>query len=368
MDIDVDVESSKRQKIIQLIKEKYGKDKVLNVATFGTQKTMRVVDDSCRAFGFSPDEASNFKNLIPRYGTDIPSIEELFETDNDFSNKVREYNGLEETMKKASGLISSRGQHASGVIIFPDNFIKYNAMMKAPDGTPTTQYDLHQSEKLGAIKFDILSIKLDYIHEVMNILLEQGKIQWQGSLKATYDKYFSINNIDLNNKDIYDELKSGRVTAMFQFDKESGNKALNKINCKNFDELCAANSLMRLHTDGEEQLIDRYIRFKNNPQEQEDYMDKYNLTMEEKKIIHDNLDERFGVCDTQEYIMQLLMDKRITDYNILEANAFRKVIAGKKKDKLQEQKDKFYNKMKLLGRSNNFANYIWEELFMPTTG
>ena len=88
------------------------------------------------------------------------------------------------------GLITRLGVHASGVIAFNEDFTKHNSLMKTSRGVLVSAYNLEDTEYAGGLKYDFLTINaLDKIRTTMNLLLEDGKIQWQGNLKATYDKY-----------------------------------------------------------------------------------------------------------------------------------------------------------------------------------
>lgn len=117
-----------------------------------------------------------------------------------------------------------------------------------------------------------------------------------------------------------------------------------------------------------EQLIDKYIRFRDNPQEWEDEMDENGLTEEEKLVIHNQLDKTFGINDTQEKLMEIVMDKNISNFSLKMANKMRKSVAKKNK-KLQEQQfDIFYKSGEEAGTRKEMLDYVWNFLIIPQFG
>ena len=117
-----------------------------------------------------------------------------------------------------------------------------------------------------------------------------------------------------------------------------------------------------------EQLIDKYIRFRDNPQDWEDEMNENGLTEEEKLVIHNQLDKTFGINDTQEKLMEIVMDKNISNFSLKMANKMRKSVAKKNK-KLQEQQfDIFYKSGEETGTRKEMLDYVWNFLIVPQFG
>ena len=119
----------------------------------------------------------------------------------------------------------------------------------------------------------------------MDSLLDRGKIQWQGSLRETYNKYFHPDVLELEAPEMYKSLFDNEIPDAFQFSTKVGRETIERLKAETFDEVAAANSLMRLTSDGE-QPVDKFIRYKNDPLEWEKDMDKYGLTKDERKIVH----------------------------------------------------------------------------------
>lgn len=375
-DIDLDAEGSKRAEIIALTKEAYGEENVLNMGTFTTEGSRSTVLTACRGLGIDKDIAHNIANLIPTEKGGIWSLDECFNGNpdkgkkpaKDFIAEVEKYDGLKEVMLSIEGLISGRGQHASGVIIFPDGYVAQNAMMKTTSGLPVTQFDMNDSVYMGALKLDYLSINaLDRIRAAMDLLLEHGKIEWQGSLRATYNKYFHPDVLEMEAPEMWDMLYEGHVLNAFQFETAVGIQALTKINPRSFEELCAGNSLMRLTTEGE-QPLDKFVRFKNDISQWYDEMKEYGLNEDEIKTLEKHLLDRYGICDTQEGLMMLSMDPKIAGFSLTQANKFRKAVAKQNQQLIEEQRVLFYESGLKNGTRKEFLDYVWEKELKPQFG
>ena len=201
----------------------------------------------------------------------------------------------------------------------------------------------------------------------MELLLEYGKIEWQGTLRKTYNKYFHPDVLEMESPEMFDMLYQGHVLNAFQFETNVGAQALNKINPQNFDELCAGNSLMRLSTDGE-QPLDRFVRFKRNIAEWYQEMVNEGLTEDEIKILEDRLLDRYGVCDTQEGLMLLSMDPNIAGFNLTQANKFRKAVAKQNQKLIEDQKILFYEHGLNRNTRQEFLDYVWNKQLAPQFG
>lgn len=375
-DIDVDSQGSKRKEILALVKENYGDENVLNIGTYTTEQARQATLTACRSFGVDTDTSQNIANMLPNdKGAPWPLEDAFFGNEEknrkpakDLIEEVSNYPGLQDLMLKSQGLISGRGMHASGLVVFPHGYVAQNAMMKTTSGLEITQYDADETAYMGGLKYDFLSINaLDRIYAAMELLLKEGKIEWQGSLKKTYTKYLHPDVLEMRDPEMFKLLFDGEIISAFQFETPVGRATLEKVKAENFDEIAAANSLMRLSTDGE-QPVDKYVRYKNDPSEWTKDMKEYGLNQDEQNILHKILDSRYGVCDTQELLMLLSMDEKISNFNLGQANLLRKSVAKKDPKKQAEQKEIFFKAGKENGTSDELLNYVWNECFKPTFG
>lgn len=279
----------------------------------------------------------------------------------EFIERVNQHEGLQETMLSIEGLISGRSQHASSVIFYPRHFLDVNAKMKTTKGLEVTQFNADDGQYASELKVDFLSISaLGRIREAMELLLQDGKIEWQGSLKSTYDKYLHPDVLDLTSKVMFDLLSDGEIFDAFQMSSLVARNAMRKIRPETFNEIEITNTLIRLQTEGE-QPVDKFVRYKNNINEWYQDMKEYGLNQEEIKLMEEHLLERTGICDTQEGIMLLVMDKRIGNSDLAFANKYRKAIAKKNEKAIEECEEIFTKNIIENGHSKQFADYIINE-------
>lgn len=164
MDIDIDLAPSKRPLILDKIREERGELNVVQVATFGTEGTRSAIKTACRGYrtdeypeGIDVDTAEYLTSLIPQERGFLWDLNTVVNGDEPkgrhpvkaFITEVNKYDGLLDIMFSIEGLVSRRGTHASGVILYNGDPFETNALMRSPDGSITTQLDLHKSEACG---------------------------------------------------------------------------------------------------------------------------------------------------------------------------------------------------------------------------
>lgn len=367
-DIDIDTQANKRQDIVDNVKKRFGEDKVLNFCTFSTLASRNSILYACRGLGLDKDLGNYLISLIPRDndGKELDIEEALLgnekkgiKPNEKLNAEFDKYKNLKETVLELKGLVIGRSEHASALAVFNTPYVEYNASMTTKDGIVVTQFDAEDSELMSAIKFDFLTISsLDRIHEAFDLLMKDGLIQKQKDFRTTFNKYFSVDNLDDSNQDMYDKLFKGEVIEAFQFSALQGEKGLKQVNARNVNDLVSASALIRLRSDSTEQPLQKYVRFRDNHQEWEKEMIDNGLTSEERKLLHELLDDYNGICLSQEKLMLLSM--KIAGFTLNEANKIRKAIA-KKNPKLQEiQHEHFMEKGLALGRRKEFLDYVWK--------
>lgn len=374
-DIDFDTEAAKRKQIIQAVKNYFGENKVLNVCTFGTLSAKTAIQVAGRGLGYINEDVETISDLIPIERGEVYSLNDCLNGNPDknrlpvkeFINTINEYPDVLKVALKIEGLIVQRGVHASGVIISNDDYTLRNACMLSPSGDITTQFDLHDSEGMGGLKYDFLTISaLDRIRKNLDMLVEDGYIQWQGSLKATYDKYLHPDVINYDNQEMWSKI--AHIPSLFQFETNVGSEAVKFVKPTNINELAVANSLMRLMNDGNESPLEQFVRYKKDINNWYSDMKEYGLNDEEIEILKSHLADSYGLADSQEKVMILSMDSKISNFSLKDANKLRKSIAKKKFDILQETKQMFYEKGKEVGTREVFLQYVWEVVFAKSFG
>lgn len=379
-DVDIDTEASKRQAIIEATRRKYGYDRVLNICTFKTEGSKSAIQTAGRGLGIDSDITSYISGMIPVVRGNTTSLtvmvngneEENIKPNREFINECAKYENLLETAMSIEGIICGRSVHASGVIIFDQNFVKHNCLMRAPSGQPVTQWSMDDSSYCGGLKFDFLTISnLDSMRLCMDLLVKYKYIEWQGTLKATYDKYFHPDVLDYETVAMWKMAEDLEIINLFQFQTQVGSQAIKKIKPRSLIELGVANSIMRLMAgeDATEQPIDTYVKYKNNIDDWYTCMRQtYHLTEEEIQVAEKYLKHVCGMATMQEEVMRLVMDEKISNFNMKDANYLRKSIAKKKKSLQAEAKEKFFKDGLSNGTSQNLLNYIWNECVVPQLG
>lgn len=216
----------------------------------------------------------------------------------------------------------------------------------------------------GGLKEDLLTVEaLDKIRCCMDLLVKNGHIEWQGSLRKTYNKYLHPDVLDYDSPEMWDMVGRGEIIDLFQFMTIIGKSAIDKIKPRSLVELATSSSVMRLMKPDGEQPIDTYVRYKDNINEWYDQMRKeYHLTEDEIHTLEKYLLEYHGLGATQEDVMLISMDENISNFDVKTSNLLRKGISKKNKQLQHEMKEMFFEKGKEIGTSDNMLNYVWDEV------
>lgn len=356
------------------MKDRYGHRRILNIATFSTEGSRSALLSAARGMGIDSSEVAYLTSLIPVERGFTWSLSDAYfgneekgrKPVTELVNAVKKYDGLMEASLKIEGLVKGRSVHASGIYKFEGDYTEQNAMMKSTSGQEITQFDMQDSDQMGALKIDCLTVQaIDRIRTAMDLLIEYGYIEDKGSLRATYDAYLHPDVLEYDDKEMWAKVANNEIPDLFQFDTAVGLQCAKKTKPQSVEELAAANSLMRLMPDGAEQPMDKFVRHKENPEEWYKEMAEYGLTDEEVKILEDHLKPVYGVGSSQEEVMLLLMDERICGFSVREANVARKIIGKKQMERIPELKEKIFSSK---NASRNLLQYIWDTQIEPQLG
>lgn len=374
-DIDIDISSHKRNKAFNVLRNYYqsfGGD-LVRVCTFGTETSKSAIQTACRGLGINSDIGLVLSSLIPIDRGAVWSLSDCYygnrdkgrEVVTEFKNIVDTYTekNLLEIALGVEGLINKRSSHACGAVPTNDKITKYNAIMRTPSGELVTQYDLTDSEVTGLVKYDFLNTKTSAMIQIaFEMLIKEGHVKWQGSLRKTYDKYLHPDVLGdvRDDKNVWKMLTDGKLISAFQFDSGVGEQAIKLIQPETFIEALNCNNLMRLMAEeGKEQPLNIYKNHKENIDLWYEEMKEYGLSDKEVKIAEKHLLKDYGVCSTQEGMMLLTMDENISNFGVVESNLVRKAIAKKKGKLYDKAHDLFYEWGLKLGTSKTFLDYIW---------
>lgn len=317
-DIDVDFCQDRRGEVITYVSEKYGKDRVAQIITFGTMAAKAAIRDVGRAMDIPYAEVDRIAKLVPNTLKMTiegalkaePQLRELYDTD----DQVR---GLLDIAKRLEGLNRHSSTHAAGVVIAPVPLTEYAPLYKSPsDESIVTQFDMGSVESIGLLKFDFLGLKtLTVIQKTLDLIRQGGRS-------------FSLEDIPLDDVRTYELLSSGKTTGIFQLESEGMKDILVKMAPNRFEDLIALVALYRPGPIGSG-MIDDFIKRKQGK-----VPVKYELPQ-----LKDILDETYGVILYQEQVMRIA--NKLADFSLGQADILRKAMGKKKMDVMAKQKEIF---------------------------
>lgn len=353
-DIDIDCAPTKAAEIMEIMRQHYGTDNILNTLTYKKESLKSVINTAARGMGILPEDAHYISGLVPTPRGHVYSLKECEEGDKEKGfdpvpsviNKIKEYPGLYDAVKKLEGLISGSGIHASAVYFFPNGYLNCCSLMRAPNGTRITGFDYRAVDACSGLKMDFLYTDCQTkLMKTVELLLNYGQIQWQGTLRATYNKYLHPDVLNYTDPDMWKKMQEGAISNLFQFDSLQGAVCIKRTRPETVKQLGASNAVMRLMGDGSgETPLDRYVRFRNDISQWYKEMDEWGLTKEEQHILKKYLKEKFGNSVEQEDMMQIVQDPEVSNFSLGEANKFRKCVSKKKLTEIEKYKKLFFTK------------------------
>ena len=312
LDVDFDIEGSRRIDVLKKFREVYTEDRVANVATFRQEKSKSAIQTAARGLGIDVDIAQYISSLIPADRGQLRSLDQCMygDEENDWKpikqfviEMTENYPELWEVAHRIEGIICGYGVHAGGVIFVDEPFTESTALMRAPDGTIITQFELHDSEACSLIKYDALSVEaMDKIHNCIDLLCDYGYAERKSTLKETYENIIGVYNLERDNPEMWKMVWNHEITSLFQMEKQSGINGIALLKPTSVDDLATLNSVIRLMAQekGGEMPTDKLARFKANPSLWDEEMDKWGLDEAEKKLMHEALDTSYGICESEE--------------------------------------------------------------------
>lgn len=337
-DIDMDFADNRRDEVLQYVSEKYGKDKVAQIVTFGTMMARAAVRDVGRALGIPYSKCDRIAKMIPfgKQGfhmtiekalTASPELKEAY-------NKDLETKNLIELAKKVEGCARHASVHAAGVVIAPTKLTDFTPLeLDTEDKNVITQYDMYSVEEAGLVKMDFLGIRnLSILGNAVEIV------------RATKQKEVNLQNIPLDDQKTFALLSSGRTMGVFQLGGSGMTKYLVDLKPSNIFDIMAMISLYR---PGPMESIPEFIARKHNPK-QISYLDPR---------LKDILDLSYGVITYQDDV--LLIAIKLAGYTWEEADKLRKAMGKKILKEMAAQKEKFIQGAMDNGMSSEKAIKLW---------
>ena len=304
-----------------------------------TEASKSAILTAARGLGIDVDIAQYIASLIESdrgkqrslHDTYYGNEEEGFAPNKTFQEEMNKYPELWKVAQKIEGLACGCGIHAGGIIIVDEDITNTNSLIKINSGEWATAWDLHESEEAaGNVKIDLLAtMNLTRMRTCLDLLIEYGYVEKKNTLKETYESVLGVYNLDRTSPEMWKMVWDNKIVSLFQFETLVGRQAIQLSHPSSLEELASLNSIMRLMAPekGMEQPLNKFARFKENPEEWEREMDSYHLTIEEKKLLHKYLDYQYGLCASQEDIMSLIQEPTIGGWSLKQADYLRKSVA-----------------------------------------
>ena len=380
LDVDIDIEGGRRAEVLNRFREVYGEDRVANVLTLKTEKSKSAILTAARGLGIDVDTAQYLSSFIEADRGQLRTLHQTFYGDPDngisaskqFRIEMEEnYPELWQVAQGIEGLINGMGIHAGGVIFVDEPFTNTTALMRAPSGEIITQFDLHDAEDTGLIKYDILSVEaLDKIHNCIDLLCEYGYEKEEATLKETYEKIVGVYNLERTAPEMWQKCWNHEVMSLFQMEKQSGISGIAVMKPTSVDDLAILNSAIRLMATekGGEMPVNKLARFKAHPSDWDYELQKYGLGAEAKKVLEPVLNISYGLCIAQEQFMQLVQLPELGGFNLTWADKLRKSIAKKNPAEYEKLTEEYFEKIKERGCDEQLCKYVWNVLIAMSKG
>ena len=380
LDVDIDIEGGRRADVLKSFRNIYGEDRVANVLTLKTEKSKSAIQTACRGLGIDNDIAAYLSSFIQADRGQLRTLKQTFygDPDNGMSASSQFRIEMEENYPEVwrvaqgiEGLINGCGIHAGGVIFVDEPFTESTALMRAPKGEIITQFDLHDAEDTGLIKYDILSIEaLDKIHNCIDLICKYGYETEEPTLKETYEKIIGIYNLEREAPDMWKMCWEHKVMSLFQMEKQSGISGIAAMKPTSVDDLAILNSAIRLMATekGGEMPVNKLARFKAHPDDWDYELGKYGLGADAKKILEPVLNVSYGLCIAQEQFMQLVQLPELGGFDLTWADKLRKSIAKKNPAEYEKLTDEYFKVIKEKGLNEQLCAYVWNVLIAMSKG
>ena len=315
-DIDIDFCYERRPEVIKYVMDKYGRDRVVQIVTFGTLAARGVIKDVGRVLDMPYAKTDMISKMVPMdLGITIDKaleanveFKELYESDGEVKYLI-------DTCKRLEGLPRHTSMHAAGVVIGSRPIDEFVPLSRASDGTITTQFTMTTIEELGLLKMDFLGLRtLTVIQNAEKLINSRGDVS------------FDINKIDYNDRNVLDMIGTGKTEGVFQLESPGMKNFMKELKPDSLEDLIAGISLYR---PGPMDFIPKYIKGKNNPGE---------ITYACKEL-EPILSATYGCIVYQEQVMQIVRD--LAGFTLGQSDLVRRAMSKKKQAVMEEERQNF---------------------------
>lgn len=379
LDVDIDVESVKRNNCIQALQNVYNKERVIRVSTFKTEKAKSAILAAARGVDVEIDTARYIASLVGSERGQQYTLMDMYYGNEEkelapnatFIKEMDQYPDLWEVAQRIEGVVNGLGIHAGGVIIVDEPFTNSCAIMTTTKGEIISAFDLHDAEEVGLIKIDLLATEgLSKIRVCLDLLCDYGYVKKEATLHETYEKTIGIYNLERNNREMWKMVWNNQIISLFQMEQQSGIQGISLTKPQSLEDLATLNSVMRLMAPekGAEQPTAKYARFREDEYAWTREMNEYGLTDAEQNLLHKMLDYSSGICAQQEDLYQLLTHPDIAGFGLGKADILRKAVAKKSPADYRKFEEEYWKNMVEKGLSEQLCKYVWNVLIATQRG
>ncbi|PIS38932.1 MAG: DNA polymerase III subunit alpha [Candidatus Nealsonbacteria bacterium CG08_land_8_20_14_0_20_43_11] len=334
-DIDLDFTDRRRDEVINYVAEKYGRDRVAQIITFGTMASRAVVRDVGRALGYPYSYCDRVAKMIP-FGLSlketlgkVSEFRQLYESDPQAEKLI-------DFAKKLEGVARHASTHACGVVIAANPLDELIPLQHPTqdDENIVTQYEMHSIEDMGLLKMDFLGLK--------NLTIIEDTLK---RVYRVHDQQIDLEKIPLNDEKTFKLFQRGDTIGIFQLESSGIQRYLREMKPTEFEDIIA---IVALYRPGPIQFIPDYIAGKHKKKKVEYLHPK----------LQPILESTYGICVYQEKLM--LIARELAGFSLSEADVLRKAVGKKIKSLLVSQQEKMISGMIKNGIPKKTATEIWE--------
>ena len=344
-DIDIDFCVERRQEVIDYVVRKYGKEKVVQIVTFGTMAAKMCVRDVGRALDLPYSLCDRVAKTIPNdLGMTIPKALEVSRDFKEMYDNEPDVHKLIDMAIKLEGLPRHASMHAAGVVIGREPIDEYVPLSRGKEDAITTQYNMTTIEELGLLKMDFLGLRnLTVIQDAVKLIKENHGVD------------IDIDHLDFDDKAVYDLISSGKTEGVFQLESSGMKNFMKELKPANIEDIIAGISLYR---PGPMDFIPLYIKGKENP----------DGVVYDHPALEKILAPTYGCIVYQEQVMQIVME--LAGYTLGRSDLVRRAMSKKKADVMLKERQNFVygNEAENVpgcinrGISEDIANKIFDEM------
>ena len=340
-DIDTDIQDTRRDEVIEYCSRKYGYGRVSNIATFGKMMAKNAVRDVARVLEVPYAEADKLAKMVPDpvmghhvkladAVRNVPDLKNEYET-NPTAKEVIDF------ASKLEGTIRNHGVHACGVIIAPDDLVKFLPLEVSAKGPIAAQFPMGQVEEIGLLKMDFLGLSnLSVINNALRMI------------RKVYHNDLDMYSVPLDDQKTYELLQRAETTGVFQLESAGMKRYLRDLKASTFEDIIA---MVALYRPGPMQFIDSFIKRKHG-EEPITYL---------HPGLENSLKNTYGIMIYQEQFMQI--SKEWCGFTGGQADTLRKAVGKKKIDMMKKVKPQFIEgAVKIGGATEEIAETFWAQL------